>query len=422
MFQQSIFLWLPLIALTLLQFSSKISVEAFSNRNTEWSKKGQCSTNPICRPINPLPVVRTHFSTGIAFPFLSRPGPGTLLKASSEDNKNDWFFKPLISDSPAPNRVNTSQGKRSRLDLSRIVTLVKPDSNDEDERNRPAKNAKAKKPAAVSKKQQASPLSEIEETSSFLDLSNPQTIFGIAAIAGISAVTAISYSLGLTPDDFLHGAQTLLTDPQKFSQELLEGVKGLGPTGVIYFALIYMIAEILAVPATPLTLSAGYLFGIQQGILAVLAGATGAACIGFWISRTFLRDYVESTLLSPSTGTNGEKSSSTLIKLDKAIGEEGFKLLVLIRLSPIFPFSVTNYLYGASSIGFGPYILGTLIGFVPTTAAYVYTGMVGQALTGGNGMDQPWYVYAGGFSVLALLVKLVTDVATGIIEAIDEES
>jgi uncharacterized membrane protein YdjX (TVP38/TMEM64 family) len=219
-------------------------------------------------------------------------------------------------------------------------------------------------------------------------------------------------------DDFVRGAQTLVTNPSGFSQELIEGVKSLGPTGVVYYALIYMIAEILAVPATPLTLSAGYLFGLQNGILTVLVGATGAACVGFWISRTFLRDYVESTLLAPAPDGS---SPNTLAKLDKAIGKEGFKLLVLIRLSPIFPFSVTNYLYGASSIDFGSYLFGTLIGFIPTTTAYVYTGMVGQALTAGSGGEQPWYVYAGGFAVLAVLVKLVTDVATGIIETIEED-
>lgn len=349
---------------------------------------------------------------------VSKSRSATSLRESSNDEKNNWFFKPPVYDESIP---SVSNGSESGLDFFRIITAVKPEStgSEKETTGMPERKEKVQK-SLVGKKM--SPLSEIEESASLIDPSNPRTIFGIAAVTGMASVTAICYSLGLTPADFLHGAQTLFTNPQAFSQELLDGVKGLGPIGVVYFALIYMIAEILAVPATPLTLSAGYLFGIQQGILAVLVGATGAACVGFWISRLFLRDYVESSLLAPSEGENGEVSSNTLAKLDKAIGEEGFKLLVLIRLSPIFPFSVTNYLYGASSIGFGPYMLGTLIGFVPTTTAYVYTGMVGQALAGGNGADQPWYVYAGGFAVLAVLVKLVTDVATDIIDAIDEKS
>lgn len=342
----------------------------------------------------------------------------TILRASGSDKDGGWFFKPLNSERSASPNKTSNEGKSPRK-ISMVKTEVKPKS--ESGRKRSKSDGEQKQ---IASKVPSSPLEVLEDGSFvFLALSKPQTIFGIAATAGVSAVAAISYSLGLSPDDFLHGAQTLVTDPQAFLRELIEGVQNLGPTGALYYALVYMIAEILAIPATPLTLSAGYLFGVQQGILTVLAGATGAACIGFWISRIFLRDYVETTLLAPASNPNGEEvNSNTLVKLDKAIGAEGFKLLVLIRLSPIFPFSVVNYLYGASSIDFGPYLLGTLIGFVPTTTAYVYTGMVGQALTVGQGGDQPWYVYAGGFAVLAVLVKLVTDVANGIIEAIEEDT
>lgn len=352
------------------------------------------------------------------------PSRSTFLQASKNEDEG-WFFKPPIFNPslPRPSKSSTDetsgQESKTKRNSLKIATKVKKLKNN-------AKPIVKAKSVMVQKPITAKPSSILEKleddtSSGLLDFSNPQTIFGAAAVAGVAALTAISYSLGLSLDDFLHGAQTLATDPQAFLQQLIDGVKELGPAGAVYYALIYMIAEILAIPATPLTLSAGYLFGVQQGILTVLAGATGAACIGFWISRTFLRDYVESTLLAPSPETNGKSSSNNFAKIDKAIGEEGFKLLVLIRLSPIFPFSITNYLYGASSIGFGPYLLGTLIGFVPTTTAYVYTGMVGQALTLGQGGDQPWYVYAGGFAVLATLVKLVTDVATGIIEAIDDD-
>jgi uncharacterized membrane protein YdjX (TVP38/TMEM64 family) len=335
-----------------------------------------------------------------------------------DDKIGRWIFRPPIRDSPVNPTVTTDESPKKRgVDFSRISTLTKPGIKQVVD-NKTAKKGRTSLRSA--NRLPASPLEEIEDSPStpLFDATNPQTIFGLAAAAGLASVVCISYSLGLTMDDFVRGAQTLVTNPSGFSQELIEGVKSLGPTGVVYYALIYMIAEILAVPATPLTLSAGYLFGLQNGILTVLVGATGAACVGFWISRTFLRDYVESTLLAPAPDGS---SPNTLAKLDKAIGKEGFKLLVLIRLSPIFPFSVTNYLYGASSIDFGSYLFGTLIGFIPTTTAYVYTGMVGQALTAGSGGEQPWYVYAGGFAVLAVLVKLVTDVATGIIETIEED-
>lgn len=62
--------------------------------------------------------------------------------------------------------------------------------------------------------------------------------------------------------------------------------------------------------------------------------------------------------------------------IDKAIGVEGFKIILLLRLSPIFPFALSNYLYGVTSVDFWEYMAGTLIGFFPGTLAYVYGGTV----------------------------------------------
>jgi uncharacterized membrane protein YdjX (TVP38/TMEM64 family) len=60
--------------------------------------------------------------------------------------------------------------------------------------------------------------------------------------------------------------------------------------------------------------------------------------------------------------------------LDKAIGREGFKIILLLRLSPVFPFALSNYMYGLTAVRFWPYITATLIGFAPGTLAYVYSG------------------------------------------------
>lgn len=62
--------------------------------------------------------------------------------------------------------------------------------------------------------------------------------------------------------------------------------------------------------------------------------------------------------------------------LDTAIAKEGFKVILLLRLSPIFPFALSNYLYGVTSVDFLEYMMGTLIGFFPGTLAYVYGGTV----------------------------------------------
>ena len=243
---------------------------------------------------------------------------------------------------------------------------------------------------------------------------DPQSLLVVAApIIFGAAVLGVASTLGYSPNDVFHFGQQFVSNPQDSMSQVIESVKDMGPIGLVYYGLLYVVAELLAIPATPLTLSAGYLFGMTGGISVVLAAGAISSCIGFLIGKTLLRDYVE-TIVEENPKFN---------KIDKAVGKEGFKLLLLIRLSPIFPFALVNYLYGASSIGFVPFIGATLLGFVPSTAVYVYTGMVGQALTiGGSGdSSQPWYVYAGGLTLLAGLLKLVTDVATGVIETINED-
>jgi uncharacterized membrane protein YdjX (TVP38/TMEM64 family) len=124
------------------------------------------------------------------------------------------------------------------------------------------------------------------------------------------------------------------------------------------------------VPAVPLlTASSGYLFGTIPGTAVCLLSASMAASVSFVIGRTLLRGYVERIL----------NDNPRIRSMDDAIEKGGFKLMLLVRLSPIFPFALSNYLYGASSVRFVPYFLGTVLGFLPGTFAYVYAGRVGES-------------------------------------------
>lgn len=183
----------------------------------------------------------------------------------------------------------------------------------------------------------------------------------------------------------------------------------MGALGFFYFGAAYTIAEILAIPAIPLTASAGYLFGVRDGTIVVLISASIAAAVSFVIGRTFLRKYVEKAL----------ENYPDFKKIDRAVGEEGFKLMLLLRVSPIFPFALSNYFYGATRIGFWAFFFGTMIGFTPGTIAYVYTGEIGKSLTLDAG-SEPWYVYVGLLALFSGFLKIIADVATGIIEKIDD--
>jgi uncharacterized membrane protein YdjX (TVP38/TMEM64 family) len=240
---------------------------------------------------------------------------------------------------------------------------------------------------------------------------NKVVFAGVGALVLGLAALASSNGIAISPQDIVAAIETFFQDPTASLEGVVATVESMGPTGVLYFGVVYTALEVLAIPAFPLTASAGYLFGLAQGTSVVLVSASIAATVSFVIGRTVLRSYVENLL----------EDYPDFKKIDRAIGKEGFKLMLLLRLSPIFPFAASNYLYGASSVRFWPYFLGTMIGFTPGTVAYVYSGEVGKALTIGDGSAQPWYIYLGGFALLSGFLKLLADTATGIIEDLDED-
>lgn len=238
---------------------------------------------------------------------------------------------------------------------------------------------------------------------------NIGAIVGVSALALAAAATASGV---VQPAEVVGAVESFFQDPTAALETVSSVVADMGPLGPLYFGLMYTIAEVLAIPAVPLTASAGYLFGVGTGTLVVLISASIAASISFVIGRTLLRTTVENMM----------QNYPQFAKMDKAIGKEGFKLMVLLRLSPLFPFALSNYLYGATSINFPAFFWGTLLGFAPGTMAYVYTGVVGKALTIGGDSAEPWYIYAGGAVLAGGLVKALVDVATNIVAEIEEEA
>jgi uncharacterized membrane protein YdjX (TVP38/TMEM64 family) len=157
-------------------------------------------------------------------------------------------------------------------------------------------------------------------------------------------------------------------------------VRGAGPIGYIVYALVYAICCVLFIPATILTIGAGAIFGVVAGSIVVVAGATLGATLAFLLARTVMRSKVESM-----TAGNAKFRS-----LDRAITREGAKIVLLIRLAPVFPFTYINYAFGLTGIKLVPYVLATLVGILPGTIAFVYlsdaavtaaTGSANQART-----------------------------------------
>ncbi|KAL9178497.1 hypothetical protein ACHAXT_001835 [Thalassiosira profunda] len=249
----------------------------------------------------------------------------------------------------------------------------------------------------------------IELQDSSVDSTKWILLGGTALVLAAAAALAVTMKNDLGLD--LELGQ-IRNDPSASIDMVLKALETMDPLkGMAYFVAFYILAEILAIPAFPLTASSGYLFGVWNGTASCLLGAAIAASVSFVIGKTILRGYVERVL----------EDNPKFQSIDRAIEREGFKLMLLLRLSPLFPFALSNYLYGASSIRFVPYFFGTLLGFAPGTFAYVYAGEIGKALTIDSATSEPWYVYAGGMAVVVALVKIVGDVASGVIEAMEED-
>lgn len=146
-------------------------------------------------------------------------------------------------------------------------------------------------------------------------------------------------------------------------------LEGYGPTGYALFVAVYAGLEILAIPAIPLTMSAGLLFGNVTGTIIVSISGTIAATVAFLVARYFARERIMRLV----------EGNKKFVAIDKAIGENGFGVVTLLRLSPLLPFSLGNYLYGLTSVKLVPYVLGSWLGMLPGTWAYVSAGAFGRA-------------------------------------------
>lgn len=141
-------------------------------------------------------------------------------------------------------------------------------------------------------------------------------------------------------------------------------IRGIGPIGYVIYALVYAVCVVLFVPASILTLGAGAIFGVVAGTIVVVIGATLGATLAFLLARTVLRRKIERM-----TANNAKFRA-----LDRAIASEGSKIVLLIRLAPVFPFTYINYAFGLTGIRLLPYVLATFIGIIPGTFAFVYLG------------------------------------------------
>lgn len=169
---------------------------------------------------------------------------------------------------------------------------------------------------------------------------------------------------------------------------LIAWVDGLGAWGPVALIAAYTLGTVALVPGSLLTLAAGALFGVVRGTVYALLGASFGAVAAFLVARYLARAPVERRL----------RGDPRFERIDDAIGREGLRVVFLLRLSPVFPFTLLNYALGLTRVRFADYLLGCL-GMLPGTLLYVYQGkVVGEVAALGAGMERG----AGYYLVLVL--------------------
>jgi uncharacterized membrane protein YdjX (TVP38/TMEM64 family) len=189
-------------------------------------------------------------------------------------------------------------------------------------------------------------------------------------------------------------------------QELLRNfqgwVAGLGPVGWVLYALVYAVCCVLFVPASLLTLGAGALYGLWTGMAIVLAGAILGATLSFLLAKSVLRRKIEKM-----TAGNAKFAA-----LDRAIAKEGAKIVFLVRLSPVFPFTYINYAFGLTGVKTLPYVVASFFGMIPGTFAYVYLGSAAAGAASGEADTTKKIVQIVGAAVALAVTIFVARVAT----------
>jgi pyruvate/2-oxoglutarate dehydrogenase complex dihydrolipoamide dehydrogenase (E3) component/uncharacterized membrane protein YdjX (TVP38/TMEM64 family) len=195
-------------------------------------------------------------------------------------------------------------------------------------------------------------------------------------------------------------AGVLFLPVRQWFMEFDSYVKSLGAFGPIVVVLVYVLCTVLFIPGSAITIGSGTLFGLQTGFIVVVLGANLGALCSFLLARSFLREKVAAW-----AGANPK-----FFALDRAIGREGFKMVLLTRLSPVFPFVLLNYFLGLTAVRTRAYFLANLLGMLPATFLFVYIGAAARDAIAGQ-MDAS----AGFYQQILKYVGLVATVAVVII-------
>ncbi|WP_427159001.1 TVP38/TMEM64 family protein [Aliinostoc sp. HNIBRCY26] len=241
-------------------------------------------------------------------------------------------------------------------------------------------------------------------------------IFNYKTVRLFSLLCLIVAISGLVNTDFAVAQVTNdvnLWNPQTLLRQALQWIDSLGTVGAIAFIALYIIATVAFLPGSILTLGAGVVFGVVWGAIYVFIGATLGATAAFLVGRYLARGWVAKKIAD----------NKKFAAIDRAVGREGLKIVLLTRLSPIFPFNLLNYAFGITGVSLTDYFIGS-VGMIPGTIMYVYIGSLAGNLAMIGTEGQPtnptaqWIIRIVGFIATVAVTIYVTRIAQ---KALEEE-
>ena len=188
---------------------------------------------------------------------------------------------------------------------------------------------------------------------------------------------------------------------QDLLKQALDTIERLGPWGPALFVVVYVLATVLFLPGSALTLGAGALFGVVWGSIYVSLASTLGATAAFLVGRYLARGWVAKKI----------EGNASFAAIDRAVADEGWKIVALTRLSPVFPFTLLNFAFGLTSVKLRDYLLASWIGMMPGTVMYVSLGSLARAGAAGRKKSPAeWTLYGVGllatFAVTIFITRL----------------
>ena len=179
-----------------------------------------------------------------------------------------------------------------------------------------------------------------------------------------------------------------------------------GLLGALVYALLYIAACVLFIPGSLITLGAGAIYGVLKGTALVSVASTLGATAAFLVGRFLAREWVARKVAG----------NPKFAAIDQAVARGGWKIVGLVRLSPVFPFNLLNYALGLTGVSLRHYFLASWIGMLPGTVLYVYLGTLAGDLArlgAGERSRTPaeWAFFLTGLAATLAVTLFVTRLA-----------